>query len=283
MKDAIRSNSIHCPSEYTALKRVVVAPPTYMRIENIMNETQKQFKEENIDQTLAMQQHTTFTDTLNDYHIEVIELPVTPKLNEQVFTRDIGFTIGSELFVATMKEPLRKSETHPLMIWCQQQSIPYQELTNGTIEGGDVIVDGSTIWIGESGRTSMEAIEELQERLPSYEIESIQLKENILHLDCAFNLISDRVALIYPPAFSSGDLRRIQDRFDTITVTDEEFFTLGPNVLSIGDGNIISLKQNERLNHLMEERGLQVIGIDFSEIIKSGGSFRCCSLPIYRV
>ncbi|MBA2175436.1 hypothetical protein H0266_11070 [Halobacillus locisalis] len=253
-----------------------------MRIESIMNQTQKQFKNENIDQKLAMHQHTGLTDTLRDYHIEVIELPVTPKLNEQVFTRDIGFTIGSELFVATMKEPLRKSETHPLMNWCEQQSIPYHELTSGTIEGGDVIVDDYTIWVGESGRTSIEAIEELRERLPSFEIHPIQLEENILHLDCAFNPISDQAALIYPPAFTPRDFTRLQERFDFITVTDEEYFTLGPNVLSIGDGTIISLKQNERLNHLMEERGFNVIGIDFSEIIKSGGSFRCCTLPIYR-
>lgn len=67
-----------------------------------------------------------------------------------------------------------------------------------------------------------------------------------------------------------------------ISVTDEEQFQMGPNVLSIGDGKVISLPQNERLNNVLESEGYKVIRVDLSEIIKSGGSFRCCTLPLQR-
>ena len=67
-----------------------------------------------------------------------------------------------------------------------------------------------------------------------------------------------------------------------IEVTDEEAFTLGTNVLSIGDKKIISLPVNKKVNEELEKRGFEVIEVDLTEIIKSGGSFRCCTLPIER-
>jgi N-dimethylarginine dimethylaminohydrolase len=58
---------------------------------------------------------------------------------------------------------------------------------------------------------------------------------------------------------------------------------MGVNVLSLGNKKIISLPQNAEVNHQLSKRGYDVIKIDFSEIIKSGGSFRCCTLPIKRI
>ena len=57
---------------------------------------------------------------------------------------------------------------------------------------------------------------------------------------------------------------------------------MGPNVLSIGDGKIISLTQNKELNRRIAAEGFTVQEVDLSEIIKSGGSFRCCTLPLIR-
>ncbi|WP_241657204.1 dimethylarginine dimethylaminohydrolase family protein [Halobacillus salinus] len=282
MKDAIERKTIHCTSEYGTLKSVIVAPPTFMRIESIMNETQKHFKNENIDQQRATEQHNIFTETLQKNGAEVIELPANPELNEQVFTRDIGFTIDDLLFIGAMDEPLRKQEPLLLKAWCEDYGIPFHESENGSIEGGDVLLDGERVWIGVSSRTTEQAIDALRSELPDKQIEGISLRDGVLHLDCALNILSDSWALIYPPAFSTADIKRIQSRFNLIPMTRAEYFNLGPNVLSIGNQTVISLKQNKRINQELANQGFHVIGIDFSEIIKSGGSFRCCSLPLHR-
>ncbi|MBO1912564.1 hypothetical protein J4G37_48165, partial [Microvirga sp. 3-52] len=59
-------------------------------------------------------------------------------------------------------------------------------------------------------------------------------------------------------------------------------FSLGTNVLSIGDKKVFSLPQNTDVNKKIRDFGFNVIEVDFSEIIKSGGSFRCCSMPVER-
>jgi len=70
--------------------------------------------------------------------------------------------------------------------------------------------------------------------------------------------------------------------YDLIDVTEEEQFTLGTNVLSIGQKQIISMPTNQQVNSALRTRGYHVIEVAFDEIIKSGGSFRCCTLPVLR-
>jgi len=253
-----------------------------MKITEIINETQKHYENSNINIPLALEQHQAFVEVLKAHGANVSELQAVSSLPEQVFTRDIGFTIHDKLFVATMNEQVRKPEVNKVKAFLQENEISYQEGLPGSIEGGDVVVDGYTIWVGNSGRTSQVAIQELQKRLPAYTVEPLSLREDILHLDCVFNIISEEIALVYPPAFTKDDLRKLEARFQLIHVTEEEQFYMGPNVLSIGDGKIVSLSQNKHLNRILTAHGFRVLPVDFSEIIKSGGSFRCCTLPLER-
>ena len=89
------------------------------------------------------------------------------------------------------------------------------------------------------------------------------LKEDILHLDCVFTIISKDWALVYPPAFSQEDLEKIKKHYNIITVTDKEQFQMGPNVLAIGEQKIISLTQNHVLNERIKAKGFEVIEAGF--------------------
>lgn len=275
-------NSIHCDTEYSPLKKVVVAKPSYMKITNIINETQKHYKNQNINVKTALQQHEYFVKILEDHQIEVIQLPSQPDLYEQVFTRDIGFTIDHQLFIGSMSEKVRKQETDVLRRWAGRNNIEVEEELPSSIEGGDIVLDGATVWVGETKRTSRQAIRELQSRLPDHQVVPVPLRGDILHLDCVFNMIDESTAILYPPAFTKNSMEAITARYKVIEVTKKEQFTMGPNVLSIGNRKVISLPQNERLNTQLEKYGFHVIPVDLSEIIKSGGSFRCCTLPLKR-
>src|SRR6478609_4312180 len=68
------TNSYGCKNEYDTLKRVIVCPPTYMKIEEIINETQKHYADENIDESLASKQHRQFVECLQKEGVEVIGL-----------------------------------------------------------------------------------------------------------------------------------------------------------------------------------------------------------------
>ncbi|GEN55438.1 dimethylarginine dimethylaminohydrolase family protein [Halobacillus faecis] len=276
-------NSIQCETEYSPLKKVVVAKPSYMKIAEIINETQKHYQHQNINVKKALQQHKHFVSILEDHEIEVIQLPSQPNLYEQVFTRDIGFTIHHRLFISTMSEKVRKEETDVLRSWARQNNIKIEEELLSSIEGGDVVVDGTRVWVGETQRTSRQAIRELQSRLPDHQVIPVPLRRDILHLDCVFNMIDESTVILYPPAFTKNSLKAITARYKVIEVTEQEQFTMGPNVLSIGNRKVISLPHNESLNAQLKGNGFHVIPVDLSEIIKSGGSFRCCTLPLKRI
>jgi len=281
MTQLVKSTAF-CTSEYDFLKKVIVCEPRYMKIEDVINETQKHFKDDNIKITIALRQHEDFINILKKHDIEVIQLPAKPTYNEQVFTRDIGFTLGNTIFVAEMASPIRQGEENVLKSWLEDHQIPNYSLNHERIEGGDVIIDRDSIYVGMSSRTHEKSARYLQSMLTDYEIKPIRFEEKYLHLDCVFNIISPTEALIFPDVIHEEDRKMLSERYDLITVSSEEQFTLGTNVLSIGHKKIVSLPMNKQVNTELRKRGYEVIECDISEIIKSGGSFRCCTLPILR-
>ncbi|WP_445486846.1 dimethylarginine dimethylaminohydrolase family protein [Niallia sp. 03133] len=277
-----KKRNVYCPSEYHPLKKVILAPPTYMTIQEPINATQQQFLDDNIDTEIAIQQHQVFVEKLKEQEIEVILLPPLKKYPEQVFTRDIGFVLGSSLFVSEMGHDIRKGEENALIEWLEKKDMPYTKFSGDKIEGGDVIIDRNTIYVGVSNRTNKQAIGHLQTLLPDFEVIAVPFTETFLHLDCVFNILSPTEALIYPGEIHNEVLKLLEERYDLIKVSTKEQATLGTNVLSIGDKKVFSLPMNYEVNKELRIRGYTVIEVDISEIIKSGGAFRCCTLPIER-
>ncbi|MDG0765872.1 dimethylarginine dimethylaminohydrolase family protein [Bacillus halotolerans] len=271
-----------CQTEYDTLKKVILCKPEHMTIKDVINETQKHFEEDNIQVKTAKEQHKRLVEELRSHSIEVILLPVQHGLPEQVFTRDIGFVIGEKAFLSSMTEPIRQGEEPVIKEFFHNQGIPYTRMLDTSIEGGDVVIDGDTVYVGISQRTDISAVGQLQEELPEYTITPVPLHEKFLHLDCVFNIISESEALIYPEALPQQEVDMLAERYNLIEVPENEQFTLGTNVLSIGRKTIISLPGNRHVNRELSKRGYHIIEIDLSEIIKSGGSFRCCTMPLIR-
>jgi N-dimethylarginine dimethylaminohydrolase len=74
----------------------------------------------------------------------------------------------------------------------------------------------------------------------------------------------------------------VRDTYELVEVTREEQQMLGTNVLSLDPWTVISQPTSQRINAEMRERGIEVIEVPYSEPPKTGGSFRCCTLPLHR-
>ncbi|NLP52740.1 dimethylarginine dimethylaminohydrolase family protein [Bacillus sp. RO1] len=271
-----------CKDEFGELQKVIVCPPTHMSITEVINETQKHFLEDNIDETLATKQHRNFVQAMLANGVDVYSLPPSEQYPEQVFTRDIGFTLGDTVFVANMGSNIRSGEENILKSWLDEQQLSYSSFSGYSVEGGDIIIDRDIVYIGISGRTSKRTLKHISESLSEYTVKPIPIDKSYLHLDCVFNVISPTEALVFSPALREEELNFLSKRYELIEVSKEEQFTMGTNVLSIGSKKIFSLPCNKQVNEQLRNRGYDVVEVDISEIIKSGGSFRCCTLPLLR-
>jgi N-dimethylarginine dimethylaminohydrolase len=278
----VKTTKLNCLSEYHPLQVVILCVPRHMSIDEIINETQKHYAEENIDKALAVKQHAEFVHGLQNCGIEVVLLPHEEEYPEQVFTRDIGFTLGERLFVSHMGSGIRQGEDNILIRWLREHDYPFHNLNQDSVEGGDIVIDRDTVYVGVSGRTSTNAVYNLKELLPDFEVIPIPISRSYLHLDCVFNVLSPTEALVFSPALQQKELILLSERYELIEVNKFEQFKMGTNVLSIGHKKVFSLPINQEVNKQLRNRGYEVIEVDISEIIKSGGSFRCCTLPLIR-
>ncbi|WP_456272934.1 dimethylarginine dimethylaminohydrolase family protein [Bacillus sp. AK031] len=269
-------DSTYCSSEYDTLKKVLLCEPHHLTVRNGGSGS------DGIEIEHAVSQHAAFVSVLRQNDIDVTLLPHHKKFPEQVYTRDIGFTLGQTIFVGKIASSTRIGEENILKQWLEDEELSYYNLAKDKIEGGDVLIDEDNVYIGLSERTHQKAVDHLQSLLPHYKIRAIPFKEKFLHLDCIFNVISPTVALVYREALTDKDLQFFSSRYDLIAVTKAEQKKLATNVLSIGSNKVISLPSNTEANQQMRQKGFDVLEVDFTEIIKAGGSFRCCTLPILR-
>src|SRR5690606_36643823 len=119
-----------CDTEYDTLRRVILCQPKFMAIDEVINDVQKKYEDEDIDVELAMKQHKCFEETMKEYGVEDITLPSSAQSPEHVFTRDIGFTVGEDIFVSEMASDIRKGEEELLEEWLDDKDIPFQTTTN---------------------------------------------------------------------------------------------------------------------------------------------------------
>ncbi|MFZ4450495.1 dimethylarginine dimethylaminohydrolase family protein [Salibacterium aidingense] len=269
-------------NEYGRLKEVLMCPPERMKIKQPLNNTQEQYKKENIDKNKAVKQHQNLQNVLKENGVRVHLLTPEEGLPEQVFTRDLGFASDQGLIIGQMNMSLREPETAYVKQWFDHNQWEYQEMTSGALEGGDVLIDGDLLFAGNSSRTTKTAIEELTALFPDKKVISMPLERKYLHLDCVFNIISPGTALLFPPALPVKTVREIGMHYRTITINEWEQFQLAANVLSIGSNTIISMPQNNSVNERMRAWGFHVIEVELSEIIKSGGAFRCVTFPLVK-
>ncbi|MEP4652080.1 MAG: arginine deiminase family protein [Ilumatobacter sp.] len=280
-------------SETAPLRSVLVGyPDNFLQVDpEIINETQRQyyFGADAPTPEAVTAQLNGFIEVLVRRGIDVRQLHPLPYLPDQMMTRDIGVVIGDTFVVTTMAARSRRHEwrgyAHLFEHFPEHVKVLFgpEDLV---IEGGDVIVDRGKVFVGIGQRTTLAGAAWLMQLVPDFEIVPVNLSgladgEDVLHLDCSFLPVGDGHALIYP-----GGMRDIpatlRETYDLIEVTKQEQQMLGTNVLSLAPDCVVSREDSTRINAEMRARGIEVIELPYSEPPKTGGSFRCCTLPLHR-
>lgn len=271
-------------SEVGALRSVLVGPVDHFRLHPPINETQAHyFRVDPPRPDVLVRQHEQFVDVLVRHGVEVMWAPKRDDSPEQVFTRDVALVLHDTFVLCAMKEPIRQHEPLALEPLVKSLEGPVLRVTSGIVEGGDVILDGTTLYVGQSIRTNSDGVRWLQEHFGHrFDIVPLRLKPPYLHLDVVFNLVGRNLALIFPSAMEAASLDLVRQRYHLIEVTQQEQFELATNLLSLSPETVISEARQRRLNALLRAQGMNVIEVEYDEIIKLGGSFRCSTCPLVR-
>ena len=88
--------------------------------------------------------------------------------------------------------------------------------------------------------------------------------------------------MIFPEAFDPKIVDLLSSMYHLIEVSENEQFSMGTNVLSIGQNRVLSLPINRDVNHQMRQHGYEVLEVDFSEIIKIRRFIPMLFMPIVR-
>jgi len=220
----------------------------------------------------------------------------------QIFCRDLGFVIDDKFFLSSII-PDRELELKGLKPILKNINNIVRLPKSAHIEGGDVVVDRDHVFIGYYGqndyknqitaRTNKKAIRIIRDKLTNKEIFPVELIKsstkpsiNALHLDCCFQPVSKNKAVICKEAFANKiELNFLISYFgekNIFEVTLKEMSRLYCNFFSINENTVITDIRFTRLINWFNKIGMKVEKIDFSEISKLGGLFRCCTLPLRR-
>lgn len=190
------------------------------------------------------------------------------------------------------------------------------------IEGGDVLViSGDTIIIGFSERTTEAAIETIAHRLliekrELKEIIVIQIpaKRAYMHLDTVFTMIDYDKFLVYPGIKNDMHVYRLfpgknnhvearaeEDLEKTLAIclglSNVEIINSGgdnpitaareqwgdsTNTVALAPGVIVTYNRNEETNRILRKRGIEVVEVEASELVRGRGGPHCMTMPLLR-
>ncbi len=134
---------------------------------------------------------------------------------------------------------------------------------------------------GTGFRTDHRAHDEVQE-LFGVPVISLQLVDpRFYHLDTALAVLGDDDIAYYPEAFSPGSRAVLQRLFpDAVLADEQDAVVLGLNAVSDGR-HVVLPAAAHGLAEQLRDRGYVAIGVDLSELLKAGGSVKCCTLEIH--
>ena len=239
------------------------------------------------DEKRVRQQQAAFIEVMRADGVEVLFADPVRYCGSQHYTRDIGFAIDDTYFCANPRRPYRQREMEGLQGLLPRFS-KVVHLESGTIEGGDVLVDDQHVIIGLGEETNKEGIACLRRKFKELGIEreiiTIEFSHRgIIHLDTKFNIPAKGVGLIHPKSFKPESLKWLEGCFDLIEATDEETASMEINTFALSPQKVVLSDRSYRLASLLESKGIQPMMVDYSEVTKLPGSFRCTTLPIVRM
>jgi len=247
------------------------------------------------DLSRAIAEYDAFAAVLRDHGADVELLPRADEVSmDSIYVRDASIVCDRGVVLCRMGKALRAGEPEAQAEWFQAAGLPVLGTVQppGSIEGGDVVwLAPRTMAVGRGYRTNDEGIRQLRALLGDAidELVVVPLPHwrghgDVFHLMSIISPVDDDLAVVYSPLLSVPFRERLLDLgLSLVEVPDEEFDSMGANVLAIGPRQCVMVAGNPRTRARLERAGANVIEYEGAEIsVKGGGGPTCLTRPLLR-
>ncbi|MEO8208621.1 MAG: arginine deiminase family protein [Chloroflexota bacterium] len=244
-----------------------------------------------VDLSLAQREHDRFVDVLSSLGPRVHLLETEIASPDLVYTFDPLLVSDRGSIALRPGKPNRRDEPAVLEAWTSAAGIPVAD----RIEGGGTIEGGDTFWlrpdllcIGRTLRTNSEGVRQLTEIVGGdvrvFDVPYWRGPAELIHLLSVISPVADDLAVVFPPLLPVGLWQLLNELgIRMLEVPEEEFGTLGCNVLAVRPGVVILAEGNPTTVAALAEAGCEVHTYPATEIgINGSGGPTCMTRPILR-
>jgi dimethylargininase len=225
----------------------------------------------------AQEQHGRYCDALSRDHICILHLPGDDTLPDGCFVEDTAVVLGDSALIARPGAPSRRAEVKAVSGALSDLGLSLFTLGgSATLDGGDVLRVGRTVFIGRSSRTNDEGAQLMADFAAArgFRAEIVRVPDGVLHLKCHVTALDDET-IVAAPHWFNAEAERLQLR--RIEVPEDERYAA--NVLALRSkvlvprGYAITAERIEKAGFVIEE-------IDTSQFALADGSLTCLSVRI---
>jgi dimethylargininase len=224
------------------------------------------------DLPLARRQHAAYIATLEAAGIKVTVLPEEPDLPDSCFVEDPAIVLDEVAVICRPGAASRVAEVESIERALKTVRPVHRIASPGTLEGGDVLRMGKTLFIGMSSRTNLEGIRQCQEiiRPHGYEAVGVRVK-GCLHLKSAVTSPAEGLLIANAEWIDLSPF----SHFEILRVPESEPWAA--NTLAF-NGSVLVTGSSPRTAELLESKGFLVRRLDISELQKAEAALTCLSL-----
>lgn len=245
---------------------------------------------------LAVKEYRAFEQLFEEHHVSIRRFSHDDSVMiDSLYCRDASIMTDFGVILCNMGKAGRMHEPSAQKKQFLRDGLPiFGEIrAPGTLEGGDVAwLDRSTLAVGHTYRTNAAGIDQLKSLLEPNGIEVIVVDlphykgpSDVFHLMSILSPVDQDLAVVYSPLMPIKFRNQLLARgFDLVEVPEEEFESMGCNVLALAPRVCIMVEGNEQTKNKLLNKGCKVFSYKGEHIsVLGGGGPTCLTRPLLRL
>jgi dimethylargininase len=226
-----------------------------------------------VDTALAQRQWDAYVQALTTHGWETVEVPPADDCPDAVFVEDTVVMFRNVALIARSGAESRRAETAAVEEEVARLGCSVNWVWEpGTLDGGDVLKVGDTVYVGQSGRTNAAGVQQLRAAFEPLGARVVAVPvSSVLHLKSAVTALPDSTVVGHEPLV---DVRTMFPRF--LPVPEPS----GAHVVLLGGGRLLMAAGAPRTAELFSGLGYEPVVVDISEFEKLEGCVTCLSVRL---